>query len=209
MTDSNYTAIKIVVDRSGSMELIRTDAEGAINAFVKDQKSQPGRATINICQFDDVYDNVIPTMDIQSAPRFVLDPRNMTALNDAIGKGTVELGAELAALPEDERPGHVIFIIVTDGGENASKEYTASVVKTLVEKQTNKYGWNYVFLAANQDAVLTGKDYGFTAGNSMTWGANAAGVANTGAALSTYATTTRSGVSYEFTEADRKSATGV
>jgi hypothetical protein len=205
MTDSNKTAIAVLVDRSGSMALIRTDAEGAVNQFVEDQRNEPGACTVRLDQFDSEFENVYPSTDIKDVPKFVLSPRGATALTDAIGKTVTEFGAELAALPEDERPGTVIVVIVTDGYENASREWTTPAVHNLITEQQDKYNWKFVFLAAGQDAIATGGAYGFAQGGTMTFDTN--NIGGTFASTSTYVTNVRGGnKSYEFTDEDRENA---
>lgn len=203
MTDTNYTAVAMLVDRSGSMQAIRTDAEGAVNAFVEDQKSGPGRCTVRVSQFDNRYETVHESLDVNDVPPFVLVPRSMTALNDAIGRLVTEFGEELAALPEDERPANVVVVIVTDGLENASREWRAEQVKELVEQQTNDYNWKFLFLAAGQDAVLTGADYGFDPNLSITYNANSVGTQAVLSTTSNLVTTIRSGGNASYTDEDR------
>lgn len=206
LTNPDYTAIKVLVDRSGSMWNIKSDAEGALASFIDEQTKVEGKATISLSQFDTIYDNVYKSVSVNDAPAYVLEPRNGTALRDALGRAITEFGAELRALPENERPANVVFVTITDGYENSSREYSQPAVKALVKEQTEKYGWNFVFLAANQDAVLTGAEYGFLAGNSMTYDTNSAAVANTGSSLSGYVTRTRSGlIGNAFTEEERAS----
>ena len=206
MTNSNKTAIAVLMDRSGSMGMIRDDAQGAINAFIEDQRKQPGECTVRLAQFDDRYEDVYKSTNINDVKDYVLSPRGMTALTDGIGKLVVDFGQELAALPEDERPGTVIVVIVTDGMENASREYTSDAVKALIEEQKSKYNWDFVFLAAGQDAIATGASYGFNAGQSLTFDPN--NIAGSVAMASSYTTHTRSsGVgSYTFTDEDRETA---
>lgn len=206
MTDSNYTAVAMLIDRSGSMQFIRTDAEGAVNAFVEEQRKQPGRCTVRISQFDTEYETVHESLDVNDAPAFVLSPRGGTALNDGIGRLIVEFGEELAALPEEQRPANVVVGIVTDGMENSSREWTAAKVKELVEQQTNDYNWKFIFLAAGQDAVLTGKDYGFDPGLSITYNASGAGTQSVISTYSGLVTNIRAGRKAEVTEEDRKNA---
>jgi hypothetical protein len=201
----DYTAIKVLVDRSGSMYSIKSDAEGALSAFVKEQALLPGTATLSLSQFDTIYDDVYKSTPLDDVPAYELKPRNGTALNDALGKSIQEFGEELAALSEDERPGTVIFVTITDGFENSSKEFNKAAVKKLVEQQTNEWNWNFVFLAANQDAVLTGADYGFDKGSSLTFNANAQSVSNVSDVLNVYAAATRSGLKRDFTDKERES----
>lgn len=204
MTNPNKTAIAVLMDRSGSMALIRSDAEGAVKAYIEDQAKLDGECTVRLAQFDTVYEDVYKSTDIHSVPDYYLRPRGGTALTDGIAKLVTDFGVELSALDENDRPGTVIVVIVTDGQENSSREYTADAVKSLIEEQTDKYNWNFVFLAAGQDAIQTGAGYGIGAGSSLTF--NAGNIANTIALASAYTTTTRSGLVGSFTEEDRKKA---
>jgi hypothetical protein len=204
LVNPNKTAIAVLMDRSGSMQLIRSDAEGAINAFVDEQKKLDGECTVRLAQFDTEYEDVYKSTDINDVAPYVLRPRGSTALTDGIAKLVVDFGEELAALPENERPGTVLVVIVTDGQENASREYTADAVKSLIEEQTSKYNWEFLFLAAGQDAIQTGAGYGIAAGSSLTF--DTKNFAHTMDMASTYATTTRSGGVAGFTDEDRASA---
>lgn len=204
MTNSDYTAIAVLMDRSGSMRSIQTEAESAINAFIDEQKKLDGKCTVRLSQFDNTYEEVYPSTDINVVSKYSLSPRGMTALTDAIAKTVIDFGDELAVLPEDDRPGTVIVVIVTDGLENSSREYTADAVKALITEQQEKYNWEFVFLAAGQDAIVTGAGYGIGAGSSLTFDANNIGLAVS--AASTYSTVTRSGSHYQFTDSDRDAA---
>jgi hypothetical protein len=191
------------MDRSGSMTSIASDMEGAVRNLLADQKALPGRLTVGFVRFDDVVEETA----IFAAPDDVdptLDPRNMTALHDAVGTTITKLGERLAALPEHERPGKIIFAIVTDGLENASKDYDGARVKQLVKQQSEQYGWDFVYLGANQDAVLVGESLGLNRGSTLSY--DPGNVALAAASLSTYTSTTRSKGSASFTDADRKAA---
>jgi uncharacterized protein YegL len=203
LTNPDYTAIAVVVDRSGSMITMQKDAEGGLNSFIKEQKKEPGKATLRIDQFDTVYENVIKSTPIKDVKKYFLTPRGGTALLDAIGKTVTDFGAELAALPEDERPGNVIVVVVTDGGENSSKEWTAEGVKALISKQESEFSWNFIFLAANQDAITVGAQYGFSSGTSMTY--DAASVGSTYSTLSANVSRSRAtGILDSFTDEQRQ-----
>lgn len=170
MTATDYTYMGIVADRSGSMIAIRDEAEGALKSLVADQRSQPGKLTVNLFEFDDRFDEV-PEDQIDV---WTLQPRGMTALYDAIGKAMVMTGERLAAMPEDERPDKVIFLIVTDGAENASKEWVLDKVNALVKQQQDEYQWQVIFAAANLDASAVGQSLG--SANNMNFAASATGV---------------------------------
>lgn len=178
MTNPNLTHITVVLDRSGSMQSIDKDAVGGFNAFVDDQKTQPGEATMTLIRFDDSYEVDYVDKPVKDVPHLTtVGPRGGTAMNDAIGRSIAQLGASLQKLPEDKRPGRVIFVIITDGDENSSKEYTRQQVKQMVEHQTQKYNWQFTFLAANQDGVLAGQGIGVSAGLSATFAGNNAPIA--------------------------------
>jgi hypothetical protein len=201
MTNPDYTHLVVVMDRSGSMDTIRTDMEGAINALFEEQATLPGKCLVDLVQFDDRYDVVFKDREVGLA-KATLQPRGLTALVDAIGKTIADVGIKLDRLPEDERPGTVIVAVVTDGMENASQEYTADNVKEMIKHQTDVYGWNFTFLGANMDAVKTGAMYGFDPSQSLTW--NPKDVAAAGATVSTYVTNTRSGLANAYSDEDRK-----
>lgn len=148
----DFTDITLVVDRSGSMEAIRQDAMGGVNRFILDQAEKPGEAVLTLVQFDTEYEFVHRATPIKSVPQYVLTPRGGTALLDAVGRAINETGERLAALPEAQRPGLVVFVVMTDGEENSSKEFSNSQIKDKISHQQDKYGWQFVFLGANQDA---------------------------------------------------------
>jgi hypothetical protein len=150
----NSTHLAILVDRSGSMSAIREDAEGGLKTLITEQRELPGELTIELFQFDTKYEKVD---DIDG---WTLQPRGMTALLDSMGKAIAEVGEGLAARPEEERPSKVIFVVVTDGLENASREWTREKVFEHVKRQSDEWAWQFVFSAANQDAVASGSSLG-------------------------------------------------
>jgi hypothetical protein len=128
----------------------------------------------------------------------------MTALLDAMGKTITATGERLAAMAEADRPGHVIFVTLTDGLENASKEWTRERVFSMVKEQTDTYGWTFVYLGANQDAVAVGQSMGIASGNTITYDVNNVAVAM--AATSANVTRNRRGDKTGYTESDRSAA---
>lgn len=134
------------------MATVQADAEGGINRFVADQAAEPGHATLTLVQFDTTYEFVHKAVPVKDVPRYELVPRGCTALLDAVGRAVFETGERLAAMNEADRPGLVVFVIVTDGHENSSKEFTRAKVKEMIERQTNDYKWKFIYLGANQDA---------------------------------------------------------
>lgn len=148
----DLTDITIVLDRSGSMESCRSDAEGGVNAFVKNQQEQPGDALLTLVQFDTDYEFVHRALPIRNVPLYSLRPRGATALLDAVGRAVTETGIRLGGMPENARPGLVIFVIVTDGHENSSREFSRDKVREMIKHQSEVYNWQFIFLGANQDA---------------------------------------------------------
>jgi hypothetical protein len=159
-TRGDQTRIYFLLDRSGSMQSIKSDIEGGFAAFVEEQRRATGECRATLAQFDDVYELVYADRPIADVPPLDLQPRNMTALHDAMGRLITEAGQELAALPEDQRPGTVICAIMTDGMENASKEWTSASIKSLVGQQSNVWGWTFMYMGADQDAVEVGAALG-------------------------------------------------
>ena len=157
---TDLTDITMVIDRSGSMQSIQSDAEGGINSFIEQQKQEPGEANLTLVQFDTEYEFVHSGVPIQQVPAFKLVPRGSTALLDAVGRAINETGARLAATDESQRPGLVVFVIVTDGEENSSHEFTRYQIRMMVEHQQSAYNWQFTFLAANQDAFAAGGSMG-------------------------------------------------
>jgi hypothetical protein len=148
----DYTDITLVVDRSGSMETMRQDAEGGINTFISQQAERPGECRVTLVQFDSEYEMVFRGVEAAACPRYQLVPRGSTALLDAVGRTIDDTGARLAALPEADRPGLVIFVITTDGMENSSRSFTRQQVRDMIAHQQQVYNWQFTFLAANSDA---------------------------------------------------------
>lgn len=206
MTDARYTAIMLLVDRSGSMQSIKTDAEGGVNAFIADQAKADDRRTIRVAQFNHDYVLVHESLDAKNAPRFALSPGGNTALLDAMGRSITEFGEELAALPEEQRPGTVIVAIMTDGMENWSQEYSWDAIKKMVLHQEENYGWQIIYLGANQDAIEVGGRLGIRRDRSMSYSASSVGTRSGLAAMGGYVAQAAGGQSVGFTEEQRTEA---
>ena len=157
MTNADYTHLTLVVDRSGSMSSVQDEAQGGINALIADQFALAGKLTVTLSQFDNAFDTVRRMGD--SPFTFSLEPRGMTALLDAVGMELVRTGEDLEALPEEDRPGRVVLVVVTDGQENASHEYTLDAVRSMLAVQREQYGWEVRFLGAD-DAAWQGQALG-------------------------------------------------
>lgn len=201
------TQIVMVLDRSGSMDSIGKATVDGINSFIKEQKAAEGEAFMTLTQFDDQYEVTYKERPINEVKDLILGetfvPRATTALYDAIGRTINELNTE------DD----VVFVIVTDGMENASREFTQSVIFEKIE-QKKKEGWNFLFLAANQDAMKTGAGFGISGKNAMSYNANSTSVnatfSNISGKMSSYRSAKFSVAadlaadSLNFTESDRE-----
>ena len=170
MTNADLTHLYFLLDRSGSMHTIVDDTVGGFDAFIAEQRKTPGECRVTLCQFDDHYDEVYADRPIADVPSLVLEPRGTTALLDSIARLVIDAGKRLAALPEDQRPGTVVVGIMTDGMENASREWAHPQIKQLIEKQTQDYQWQFLYLGADQDAIEVGMSIGVGAGHAVTYG---------------------------------------
>ncbi len=170
MTRADLTHLYFLLDRSGSMQSIKSDTEGGFAAFVEEQRQAPGECQVTLAQFDDRYEVVYSGRDLADVPPLELHPRGSTALLDSMGRLITEAGQELAALPEDRRPGTVVVAVMTDGHENASHEWDHPAIKSLVEQQTDQWGWQFLYLGADQDAIEVGASIGVRRDQSLTYG---------------------------------------
>ncbi len=161
--NTQLTDITFVVDRSGSMQDIREDAEGGINAFIDDQAKQPDDALLTLVQFDTEYEFIHRGVPVRNVPKFHLVPRGATALLDAVGRAINETGERLSKIEESARPGLVIFVVMTDGMENSSSEFTLNRIREMILHQQEKYAWQFTFLGADQDAFAEGGRLGIDA----------------------------------------------
>ncbi len=154
----NLTEIAYILDRSSSMQPLQEPAVAAFNAFVKSQHDVPGNARLTLVQFDHEYEVPIASTPIQEVPQLTtatFTPRGCTALLDAIGRTITETDCRILTLPEAEKPGKVILAVFTDGEENASHQYTTKHISDLIRLYRDQKGWEFLFLAANQDAIAS------------------------------------------------------
>jgi uncharacterized protein YegL len=151
----NFTEIVSILDRSGSMSGLTQDTIGGFNTFIGEQKLVPGNAAVTTVLFDDKYEvlhNGVNLNDILPITEKDYSARGCTALLDAVGKTVNSIGEKLSRMPEQERPSKVIFLIITDGMENASQEFTHAQIKEMIERQKNIYKWEFLFFGANIDS---------------------------------------------------------
>ena len=209
MTNPNKTLVAALLDRSGSMETSKTATEDGWRELINEQRQQPGDCQVTLAQFDTVYEVVYPPTDIADVADFSVQPRGMTALLDATGRFITEIGERLSALPDEKRPGHVICLIMTDGMENSSHEWTWEAVRKLTKQQQDEWGWTFIFLGANIDAIEVGGRMGFDAKTSLTY--DDSDYANTAGAMRVareMVSATRAGGSSAFSDEDRDVAMG-
>ena len=185
---SNYTHISIVLDRSGSMSVVASDTIGGFNEFIKAQQKVPGDCTVTLVQFDtQAIETVFDARKIADAPLLTSEtymPRGGTPLYDAVGQTIVTTGEFLKRKPEGERPAKVIFVILTDGLENSSREYDRAKVFEMVRHQREAYQWEFVFIGANQDALAAGEAMNIARGSSIQYAQNKRGTSALYAAFS-------------------------
>ena len=155
---NNVTEIVFILDRSGSMSGFEADTIGGFNAAIEKQRERDGKVYVSTVLFDnesEVIHDRVDIKEIKPMTRRDYQVRGCTALLDAIGGAIHHIGTiHKYARPEDV-PEHTVFIITTDGMENASHRYSAAEIKSKIQRQTKKYGWEFIFLAANIDAVET------------------------------------------------------
>ena len=157
------TELVFILDRSGSMSGLEGDTIGGFNAMIEKQKKEPGEAYVSTVLFDDESEVLHDRIPLDKVPKMTdkdYSVRGCTALIDAIG-GAIHHIANIHkyARPEDV-PSRTVFVITTDGMENASRRYTSKEVKRMIEKEKDKYGWEFLFIGANIDAVETGARFG-------------------------------------------------
>ena len=174
----NLTEMVFILDRSGSMQSLTSDTIGGFNSMIENQKKEEGEAYVTTVLFDDNYELLHDHINIQEINLISNKEyyaRGMTALLDAIGKTVNSIGSRLSNTPEEERPDKVIFVITTDGLENASKEFNKKTVKEMIEHQQDKYSWTFMFLGANMDAVDEAASLGINTDFAKTYTANSIG----------------------------------
>jgi uncharacterized protein (DUF305 family) len=161
--NKKLTEIAYILDRSGSMQPLVESAITGFNTFLKDQQETPGEANFTLVLFDDEYllhADRAPIAEVRPLDANTYVPRSMTALLDAIGRTIDNIGKKLAKTPEKDRPGKVIIAIYTDGYENASTDYDVKKISKMIRHQTDAFDWEFLFLAANEDAIATAASYG-------------------------------------------------
>jgi hypothetical protein len=180
------THLVYLLDRSGSMQPFQESAVSAFNSFLRDQRDVPGEATLSLILFDDQYEPLHRALLLGQVPELTAAgfvPRGSTALLDAIGRTIKDTSASQETLPEEHRPEKVILAIFTDGYENASRHYTNAHISDLIAAKRVQ-GWEFLFLAANQDAIATAAAMNIHAGDTSAVGLNDQGIKTTGKSFS-------------------------
>jgi von Willebrand factor type A domain len=195
--------IAILVDRSGSMAQSLGQMQDGLNDFVRDQANIPGEAGVMLAEFDDRYEIVWEMQPLRYAPQYHLKPRGGTALYDGIGRIITDVNEQLGQ-ENEYRP--VVVVIVTDGGENGSREWTLEAVREWIRHQREVYKWQFIFLGANIDAVNLGDKFGIPKQASLTYDTRRGKQAYQ--LLSKQVAAVRAGDQAGFSEADRRKAIG-
>lgn len=198
MALEGHSLIAVILDRSGSMASIQVEMQMALNKLVADQKAVPGECMFTLCQFDDLIETPHDQEDLQKIPHLRLKPRGSTALLDAMGQTLTRI----RYTPAKSR----VAVVITDGMENASREWSRDKVFHLVTDM-RKEGWEFTFLGANQDAIAVGTSLGIQGRAVMDFAATGAGVANASASMSDAIANTRTtGESVNYSQVDREAA---
>lgn len=179
MMKKGLTELVFILDRCGSMSGLESDTIGGYNAMLGNQKKEEGEAIVTTVLFDDHYEllhdriNIRGILPITEKEYYV---RGMTALLDSIGKTINKISNAHKHTAEEERPEHTMIVITTDGMENSSREFTAEKIRQMIEHQKEKYGWEFIFLGANIDAIETAKHFGINEDRATNYHADSEGV---------------------------------
>jgi len=178
MANKNLTELVFILDRSGSMAGLEGDTIGGYNSLLEKQRKEVGEATVTTVLFDDQYEMIHDhaaigkVKDITNKEYFA---RGMTGLLDAVGKTINHVSNRHKNALDNEVPGKTMVVIITDGYENASREFALPQVKQMIEKQKAEFGWEFLFLGANIDAVSTAAGFGISADRAVTYEADSEG----------------------------------
>lgn len=177
-TMNNKTELVFILDRSGSMAGLEADTIGGFNSMIEKQKKEDGECLVSTVIFDNVSEVLHDRINLQNVPKMTekdYTVRGCTALIDAIGGAIRHIGNIHKYARAEDVPANTMFIITTDGMENASHRYTSDKVKKMIERQKEKYGWEFLFIGANIDAVETAARYGISSDRAVNYHADSEG----------------------------------
>ena len=180
MKKNNTTEMVFILDRSGSMYGLEKDTIGGFNSMLGKQKNQDGEAFVTTVLFDHEYKIIHDRLSVKDVPEMTekdYQVRGSTALIDAIGKTIHHITNIHKYARKKDVPENTIFVIITDGMENASREYTSDIVKKMVEHAKAEHGWEFIFLGANIDAVETAKHFGIDSDRAVNYNCDSQGTA--------------------------------
>ena len=178
MKNNNLTELVFILDRSGSMGGLESDTIGGFNAMLEKQKKQDGACFVSTVLFDTNSTVLHDRLALEAVPQMTENDYQVggcTALIDAIGSAIHHIGNIHKYARREDVPAHTMFVIMTDGMENASHRYSSEEVKKKIERQKEKYGWEFLFIGANIDAVETARQYGISADRSVNYHADESG----------------------------------
>lgn len=180
MKNNNTTELVFILDRSGSMAGLETDTVGGFNAMIEKQKKLDGKCYVSTVLFDNESKVIHDRAELENIRPMTEDDYTVggsTALFDAIGGAVKHIGNIHKYARKEDIPEHTVFVITTDGMENASRRYDSAMVKRMIENQKKKYGWEFIFVAANIDAVETARTFGIEKNRAVNYHADAKGTA--------------------------------
>ena len=192
----NLTEVVFILDRSGSMSGLEKDTIGGFNSMIEKQKREAGQALISTVLFNNNSKVLYDRVEVQKIPSMTEDDYSVygcTALLDAIGGAIHHIGNVHKYARTEDVPEHTVFIIMTDGMENASRLYDSARVKQMIEHEKSKYGWEFLFLGANIDAVETAKHFGISEDRAVNYHSDSVGTRLNYEVVSCAITSMRSG----------------
>ena len=176
----NLTEMVFILDRSGSMSGLEDDTIGGFNAMIEKQKKEPGEAFVSTVLFDNVSEVIHDRVALSDVPKLTEKEyyvRGCTALLDAVGGAIHHIGNVHKYAREEDRPEKTLFVITTDGMENASRKYTYDQLKAMIRRQQEKFGWEFIFLGANIDAAKEAARFGISEDRAANYHADSKGTA--------------------------------
>ena len=177
---TNLTELVFILDRSGSMGGLETDTIGGFNSMLAKQQAEPGECRITTVLFDNLYEILHDRIDIKAVSAITEREyfvRGQTALLDAIGNTINKIGGVQKNTAEEYRAEKVLFVITTDGMENASREFNYDKIKSMLERQKSEYGWEFIFLGANIDAIDVAGRLGIASNRAQSFHNDSEGIA--------------------------------